>query len=308
MPNRDAIIGVGTEIERQQASCLKKFERFTSGFFKGNVNSTEAMAGTVVSDFLIIGDLRDLGQQGYNAAAGKDVDGMIVALSSVGVLASAASYIPEPGEPAVAGVDAGISLLKGLRKINALTNHFAGEVMKMASEALKTKRIGRVAEVTEHLGTLAKRVPAGTMGTAMKNVESVEDLKVISRWATIAPNETIVALAVPGHEAANWLKSSRNLATKQLSQILRKGATGFTTNARGTKFIYRGRLQQMANSLSDWFTDHPQARNALLMIALGGLLLSLLFAVSSVCRLLEFIRGSKRPEFARPERSGSGQV
>jgi len=294
MPNRDAIVALGAQIEHDQASWLGKCSRFASGFFTGKMNSSEAMVGTVVSDFLVIGDLRDLGYQGYSAATGQEVDAMIVTLSSLGVMASAAAWIPEPGEPAIAGGDIGISLLKGLRKINAITNRFARESMELAKDALKTRKLGRVGEIAEHLGSIAKRTPAGTMGTAMKNVDTLEDLKAISHWTQVAPNETIAALSLSGREAAGWLKSTRSATGKLLGQTLRKGAAGFSKTRpflRGGKVLYRGRMNEIREPLVDWFIDHAGARKSLFWGGLCCLVLSGMFLISATVHFYRAFRG-----------------
>ena len=294
MPKRDAIVGLGAEIERDQASWFGKCSRFVSGFLKGTMNSSEAMVGTVVSDFLVIGDLRDLGQQGYNAASGKKVDAMIVTLSTFGAVATGASLIPEPAEPAAVGADTGISLIKGLRKINAITNRFAQEAMDLTKEALKTKKFGRVGEIIENISAIAKEAPAGTMGTAMKDVESIEDLKAVSRWTQVAPNETIAALSLNDKGAASWLKSTQSASGKLLGETLRKGAAGFSKTRpylRAGKFLYRGRMEEIRDQSLDWFVNHPKARNVLFLAGLCGLFLSGLFFLSAIVQLTRVFSG-----------------
>lgn len=71
MPNRDEILKIKAVMEEEQASWFGKAKRFTGGFIKGNTASSEGMAGTIISDFLVIGDIRDLGNQGYNAEIGR---------------------------------------------------------------------------------------------------------------------------------------------------------------------------------------------------------------------------------------------
>ena len=284
MPNRDAIIAIGSEIEHDQAGWFGKSKRFLQGFCTGKINSSEEMMGTVVSDFLIIGDIRDLGQQGYNAATGHEVDRLVVALSSLGVVTSAASWMPEPAEPAVASADAGLSLLKGLRKINALTNRFASQTIALAQEALKAKKLGRFGELSERLGVLAKRAPLGTIGTAMKDVESLDDLKVITRSIEAAPKETITALTLENKLGVEWLKSANRVTSSAVGKVLRKGAQGVAATRpyiRGAKFFYRGRINEVRNALVDLFIDNPKARKFLLGGSVLALVGSLLFAYFS---------------------------
>ncbi len=263
MPNRDAILKIKAAIEVEQASWLGKAKRFTGGFIKGDTASSEGMTGTLISDFLIVGDIRDLGKQGYNAATGQEVDGIITALSALGVATSVTAAVPQPGVPAVASADVGISLLKALRRVNALTNRFAGQAFDLAKEAVKARKLGRFGDLLGNLADLAKNVPAGTLGTAMKEVDSLDDLKTVAKWSKQAPNETIVLLDSGGGE---WLKTNRASNKQALGTALRKGAKGIA-NARpylrGAKFLYRGQLQQLRNRLIDWLSNNPLIRKIL---------------------------------------------
>ena len=275
MPNRDAIIRIKTEIEKEQASWFGKAKRFTGGFIMGNSASSEGMAGTIVSDFLVVGDIRDLGKQGYNAATGQEVDKTVSALSALGVATSIAAAVPQPGEPAIAGADAGISLLKALRKVNALTSRFAAEAFDLAKEAVKARKLGRFGDLVGNLDELTKHTPPGTLGAVMKKVESLDDLKVISKWSKQAPNETVVLLESGG---GAWLKANSLGNKKTLGTALRKGTKGIANvrpYLRGTKFLYRGRLQELRDWLIDVLMNSPLIRKILFWLGSISCALSL---------------------------------
>ena len=230
--------------------------------------SSEAMTGTFISDFLVIGDVRDLGKQGYKAATGQEVDRMVAGFSALGIATSVASAIPQPGEPAVASADLGISLLKALRKVNALTNRFTAEAFVFAKDAVKARKLGRFGELAENLKDLARNAPAGTLGTAMKEVESLDDLKTITKWSQLAPNETIVLLDAG---RGSWLKANSVVHKKKLGVALRKGpATMIKARPyiRGTKFLFRGRLQEFRERLIDAIMAHPALRRVSLWVGI----------------------------------------
>lgn len=275
MPNRDAILRIKAKIEEEQASWFGKAKRFIGGFIRGNTASSEGMVGTIASDFLVVGDIRDLGKQGYNAATGQEVDGIITALSALGVASSVAAAVPQPGEPAVASADVGISLLKALRKVNALTNRFAGEAFDLAKEAVKARKLGRFGDLVGNLTEVAKHAPAGTLGTAMKEVESLDDLKAVAKWSKQAPNETIVLLDAGGGE---WLKANLGSNKKALGTALRKGAEGIANHRpylRGAKFIYREtQVQKLRDRLIDWLLNNPLIRKILFWLGLASCAIS----------------------------------
>lgn len=274
MPNRDAILKIKAAIEAEQAGWFGRAKRFMDGCIKGDTTSSEAITGTIISDFLVIGDIRDLGMQGYNAATGQEVDGIVTTLSALGVAASLIATVPQPGEPGVASVDVGFSLLKALRKVNALTDRFAGEAVDLAKEAVKARKFGRFGDLTGNLLDLAKNAPAGTLRTAMKEVDSLDDLKTVAKWSKQAPNETIVLLDSGGSE---WLKANRASSKQALGMALRKGANGIA-NARpylrGAKFLYKGQLQDLRNRLIDWLLKHPVIRKILFWLGLASCAIS----------------------------------
>jgi len=287
LPNRDSILAIGEGIERERASWIGKAKRMGSGFLTGNIDSTEAMAGAVISDFLIIGDLRDLGKQGYNAATGKEVDQMVVVLSGIGVITSAASYVPGPEEPAIAASDMGLSLLKGLKKINAITADLAKEAVELGKGVLQSKKLGRFGAMLQDLGAMAHAAPAGTLGTAMKEVQSVEELKAVTRCLELAPNEAVTALNFGGRQAKDWMLTTPELSRSILGKALRKGAAGLESTRpyiRGLKFICRGRLLDIRNQIIDWVEAHPHARKLFLVLGVSFLGLALMFAISCASR------------------------
>jgi hypothetical protein len=288
MPNRDAIMAIGQEIEEEQASWFGKAKRLGTGFVTGNIDSSEAMAGTVISDFLIIGDIRDLGKQGYNAATGQEVDQLVAVLSGIGVVTSAASYIPEPAEPALAVSDASLSLLKGMKKINALTADFSNEAVELGTAALKSRKLGRFGEMLQDLGSMWHAAPAGTLGAAMKEVKSAGELKAMTRCMEMAPDEAITALSVGGRQAKDWMITTPGLSRKILGHSLRKGAVGLASTRpyiRGLKFIYRGRLAELRNQIIDWLEAHPQARILFLVLGVSFLGSAIILAITCISRL-----------------------
>ncbi|HEY2342133.1 MAG TPA: hypothetical protein VGH90_03835 [Chthoniobacteraceae bacterium] len=294
MPNRDGVLAIGAEIEKEQASWLGKASRFASGFVTGKGSSLEETAGTAISDFLVVGDVRDLGVQGYNAVTGREVDKMVAGLSAVGVAASAAALIPEPAEPAAAVTDGGISLLKGLRKIKAIGNRFAAEICNLAEDVLKTRKLGRFGELAETLGSVARHAPKGTLGTVVKDVETVDDLKAVARCVEVAPNEAVVALQLDGKEAASLMK--KGIDQPKLASLLRKGAAGLSQVrpvVRGLKFVYRGRIGQIRDSLIDWLLGNPLARSLALGVFILFVLISTMFALLSA-RSFRKIFGRRR--------------
>ena len=300
MPHREEILGVARGIEEQNRNWFGRAKRFSVGFFAGDMDSTEALVGTVISDFLFIGDARDFGKESYKGLTGQEYDKLVLTLSSVGLVATAASWFdPEP-DTKVAAISSRpiLTTLKALKRVNALTAKFTLTLLNIGSEVERTKKLGRFTEILEGMGSLMIHSPSGTIATASKEIETVEDLQLVAKWTKSAPTKTITALQVGGDEAVDWMKRSGDFADRQLGKILRKGARGFSkvrTYSRLGKFIFRGRIDQVLRALIDWLMEHPALRPVIFGLLILAALLSFLFGTSTFNKAVLLFGYQKSP-------------
>ena len=63
-----------------------KKEKFFQGIIDGNSDEGIGQASAIASDFLVIGDIRDLAKEGLHYANDEEVDKLILSLSSLGLL------------------------------------------------------------------------------------------------------------------------------------------------------------------------------------------------------------------------------
>jgi len=109
-------------VERARVSFIDRSlaagHSFGRGAILGSSDNAEEIAGTILADLLVIGDIRDLAIEGKHLAYGEPVDHVILGLSAVGVLTSV---------PAIASVgaaspaDIGLSLTKATYKARRLS-------------------------------------------------------------------------------------------------------------------------------------------------------------------------------------------
>ena len=59
------------------------------GIFEGTSDEAIGQAAALITDFLVIGDIRDLTRQAINWSQDKQIDAVIAALSGIGLAASA---------------------------------------------------------------------------------------------------------------------------------------------------------------------------------------------------------------------------
>lgn len=145
--------------------------KFARGFAVGSQGSGEEIAGTVISDFLVIGDVRDIVVQGTNYARGEDYDRVILGLSTIGLLTSGGAMVTMGGS---ALVDAGISVIKATYKAGRMSKPMLRQLTRIsgrlfdrkAFSALDLQRITSVAQLRAGLKSVIRQDEAAKL-TAM---------------------------------------------------------------------------------------------------------------------------------------------
>ncbi|WP_444565205.1 hypothetical protein [Aliihoeflea sp.] len=124
---------ITNEITRlEQTAYITNAKSFADGLVTGRVYNIYAMGGSVSSDFLVIGDLRDLGIEGFNLASGREYSAVILAISLLGVATTAANFVP--GGTAV---DVGVSAFKTASKASKAAGTIPSGLLKHVGDAAK---------------------------------------------------------------------------------------------------------------------------------------------------------------------------
>jgi hypothetical protein len=88
----------------------------------------------------------------------------------------------------------------------------------------------------------------------------------------------------------------KGIEQPKLARLLRKGAAGLSEVrpvVRGLKFVYRGRIGQIRDSLVDWLLSNPLARIFALCVFILFLLLAGIFALLSARSVRGALRGAR---------------
>ncbi|MGV8939176.1 MAG: hypothetical protein ACOH2J_18820 [Allorhizobium sp.] len=125
--------------ERAQANFARRAyasgSRALRGFVFGSVDSGEEIAGSVTSDLVGVGDLRDFSVQGYNYMAGNDYDPLLLGLATVGLGLSAATY---GSVGMTAAPDAGLSMFKNAYRARKLSRPLTAYLAKSTEKLVDT--------------------------------------------------------------------------------------------------------------------------------------------------------------------------
>lgn len=110
--------------------------RAAKGFVVGSLDSGAEIAGSVTSDLIGVGDLRDFSVQGYRYVAGDDYDPVLLGLSAVG-LGLTVSTLGTAGAAAVP--DAGLSVLKNAYRARNISAPLTAYLSKNAAKLVDTR-------------------------------------------------------------------------------------------------------------------------------------------------------------------------
>ncbi|MGF0536445.1 hypothetical protein ACQQ2Q_00525 [Agrobacterium sp. ES01] len=159
--------------------------RAARGFIFGSVETGEELAGTLVSDLVGVGDLRDFSVQGFNYVSGRDYDVLLLGFSAVGLGLTAASY----GSFGLAApADTGVSLVKNAyrarRLSKPLTAYFAKTARRLIKPSVLKTELKVSSEGAAGIARLEKAAFKSVDKTAarilMKDVEVLGDMRKTS--------------------------------------------------------------------------------------------------------------------------------
>jgi len=188
--------------ERAEANWAQRAyvygSRGARGFVFGSVDSGAEIAGSLTSDLIGVGDLRDFSIQGFNYAAGRDYDPLLLGLSAVGIGLTAASYSTAG---AAALPDAGMSLIKNAYRTRKLSRPMTAYFSKAANrvvdgKVLKTELAAMADEGAVGLGRLEKVAAKALDGKAARSLlDDAEVLTDIGRKGGMRSSVAALSLA-----------------------------------------------------------------------------------------------------------------
>lgn len=160
------------QVEAERSDWLYRWSEVGSGAVTGSGDSPEALAGAIAADLFVFGDLRDLVIQGAKAARGEDSDEVIVALSALGLVLTATPSL-----------DLGTAMLKFARRVGALTEGFARQLLRVSREAFDQRRWEPVGDIAEDAATLTRRSGPAATTAIFRQIDNPAQLRLATRWA-----------------------------------------------------------------------------------------------------------------------------
>ncbi len=274
------------EIESVRGSLSYQAGKLSEGLIKGTSDETVGQAASVVTDLFVIGDIRDLANQATNFVQGEDVDEVITALASIGLVATAAQLASGVATVGTAGAAAptvaasttakgGIMILKTARKLGKLPPWLGKAIIKGAKTVKQTKKLDAVTDLFNDVYRLAKT--RGGLNLLSKTTDAAS-LRRMAKLADTFGDQSATLYRIGGNSFMRTAQRAGDLGVDSIKvaatygkgglQVLDKvGALKFAKfTARGSKMAYKGDvihlLARLFLKVPDWVLS--------LLIALGA--------------------------------------
>lgn len=274
------------DISAKRESWDYQLKKLGEGLLSGTSDETIGQVAGVATDLFAIGDLRDIAKQGLNLAKGEEVDKVLVALATIGIVATGAQVLSGAGTVASGGAAAptvvgttitksGLIALKTARKLGKLPAWLSKTIIKTAKSIKQTKSLGNLTSILGDVSTLAK-----TKG-GFNLLSKAKDAAALSRMANFAKtfgSQSATMYHIGGGLAVKVAQQAETIGIGTIKYAATFGQTGlrvldkvgalkFTKIAsRSSKMAYKGDIFKLLARL-------------LLMLPIWSLYLISLFGV-----------------------------
>ncbi len=248
-------------IKSKREDYAYKAKKLLEGLTEGKSDEDIGKASAIASDFLVIGDIRDLSIEGKHYIDNKEVDNVIVALSSLGILATASTFYTLG---ATAPLKTSISILKYGKKVNKLPSWLSHQLITQAQISNKTKSLDNLKDLLQPIYKLYDKIGLNQTLNLLKNTKNLKELKSFVTLTARFGKKSNILLKITKGKAFNYAKSMPNVKSKNIlyaSTYGEKGLkglkkmgeakfikrVGFSSNL--AKTTYKGNLNSFFNYL-----------------------------------------------------------
>ena len=262
------------EIQEKRNSYEYQGEKLIEGLLKGKSDEDIGKASAIASDFLVIGDIRDLSIEGSNYYNDKKVDKVVVALSSLGLIATV-STVYTLG--ATAPIKTSISVLKYAKRANKLPKWLSNTLIEQAKIAKKSYSIKNIEKLLTPIHTLYKKVGLNQTLDLLQNTKSFKELKHLTNFSSRFNTKSPILLKIANGKALFFSKRLSNASNKNILYASTYGEDGLKAMSKMGEGKFMLRMGNRANLLK---TGYKGNLNSLFNYLLKHLPTWLLFTVS----------------------------
>jgi hypothetical protein len=264
-----------TELKIRRSTVAEIGRNLGHGLLYGKGGCLESTITGVLSDFLVIGDVRDLVREGYSHATTGESDKFTMLLAGVGLVATVTEILTAGS---TAAGKASVSMMKVAKQTGKMSPALQKSAVELLTHAKETRDVRRLVEVGESLNRMS-RIPGFTVrdGLAvMSRMDHMGEIVSMEKVAVKLGNKTAKFLELGGKPAVRCaqklahapdtlkaMDAAAPFGRKGFEILERLGTTEFLRYLKFTKYgaravrtAWQGRLDDMLFSV---FTLIPPA-------------------------------------------------
>jgi hypothetical protein len=236
------------EIREKREAYLFVLKDVWSGVWRGKGACMESLVSATVSDFFVVGDVRDLVWGLLDKYYGRETSDFTIALASIGVLLTGVTVVLTPttaGAAAPAGVSAkvSVSLLKLAKKMGKLPKSLQRSLVRVFRRCTRLGSLKPLRPVSRSIYSISK-VKGLTIRdflTIISRCKNIRDIKVMERVTKVFGKHTGKFLKLGGDapvKVAKRFGKSKNV-TEAMNTAVKYGPDGtrLLVKTGPTKFI-----------------------------------------------------------------------
>jgi hypothetical protein len=180
--------------------------RFMHGLWTGEPTDLASLAGTVVGDLSVFGDIRDAAREGTRYLTGQKYDPWILGLAGVGIGITAGTYATfGAGTPERVG----LSVVKAAKRTGRLNPVLA---VRAVREAVKVESAGGLIELAENTGRIESKAGAQAALDGLAIAEEPKDVSRLARLSAAKGGKTRAIVKLLGRGAIVLAASAVDLS------------------------------------------------------------------------------------------------
>ena len=179
-------IELAEHINETRDSWSYQLGKINSGFWSGESDESEGQYAAMASDFLVVGDIRDLGEEGIHYLNDEDVDEVTVTLAGVGVVLAAGTVATAGGLAAAKGV---ASLVKRAYRLGKLPKWLQKKILNNPEQ---------LPAIYETISTLKKSAGMASTLELLAISKNEKHFRKLANFGAVFQGKTIVLLKILG--------------------------------------------------------------------------------------------------------------
>ncbi len=200
------------EIDRYRSDWGYKAKKIVNGIVYGKSDEIEGQVAAGMSDLLIIGDIRDLSLEGYHYFNDDEVDEVIVALSSIGLIATSATIFSAGSTVPLKGA---ISFLKLAKKSGKMPKWFGAHIISISKKITDPRKLLKVKTLFTEIYHVIKNAGVKNGLLFLSRSTNPKSFKRSFAFAKTFGKDSGTLMRVVGKDVVIYYSAMKNYITKE---------------------------------------------------------------------------------------------